>query len=343
MCAAETGSYELEEDRVLHWVVSRGYRRVLLQAPDGIKAYLRGAAALLEDEGVEVVVSASHAWGGCDVALCELGSLGCDAVVHIGHHGPVRFEPPPNVLFIPGRSKLSVDEVAEQASTVLISEGIRRVGVLASIQHVHRLSRVTAILRSYGIDALSAKSPDPWMVEGLVIGCDNRAAKELASKVEAFLVISGGRFHALGVALATGVRTFAADPYLRAVVDVSGEAKRVVALRLAHISSLYEARNMVVVASVKPGQRLGWDKLNSLIRLLKKKGVRVAVAVVDDVSREALTNLGGADLYVNTACPRLATDDPHIFPAPVLNAKELLQVLEHGLASYSPEISVAPA
>jgi hypothetical protein len=37
--------------------------------------------------------------------------------------------------------------------------------------------------------------------------------------------------------------------------------------------------------------------------------------VCDDVTRDALQDYGGADVYVNAACPRLAVDDAGMFPA----------------------------
>ncbi len=334
--------FELEEERIVRWARGAGYRRILLQAPDGVKPCLGRLARALEGEGLEVVVSGSHAWGGCDVALREAEALGCDALVHIGHHGPVRFNPPSNVLFIPGRADLPLDEAAEVAARKLSSEGLRRVGVVSSVQHLHLLHRVLSTLADYGIEGVTARSPDPQMPEGLVIGCDARAAQRLAGSVDAFLVVSGGRFHALGVALATGAATFALDPYTSAVTDVGAEVKRVVARRLAHLSSVFDARDALIVASTKPGQWAGWAKLSELRRLLGERGVRSTVVVLDEVTREALEDLGPADVYVNTACPRLSTDDYHLFPAPVVNARELLLVLRGGLEAYEPASSIEP-
>ena len=162
----------------------------------------------------------------------------------------------------------------------------------------------------------------------------------MVDQADGFLVIGGGKFHALGVALATGRRTFAADPYMNTVIDVSGEAKRIIAVRLAHLSSALDVREAIIVASTKPGQRLDSEKLAHLQLKLKERGVRVRVVAFNDVSRENLDDLGAAELYINTACPRLATDDPHLFPAPVVNYRELLHVLEGGLEAYDPTLSV---
>jgi len=333
-------NYDLEEERAIKWAEESGYRRILLQAPDGLKVCARRLAELLEGRGFEVLLSASHAWGGCDVGIHEMQRLGCDAIVHLGHHGPVRFNPPSNVLFIPARARVDATRVVERAAEVLAREGIERVGVLTNVQHVHQLPEIVGVLSRSGIKCFTASSRHPYMRAGLVTGCDVSAALQLMRRVEAFLVVGGGAFHALGVALATGQRTLAADPYTGSVSSVDREARRVLAIRLSHVASALEAGDAVIVASTKPGQWVGWERLERLKRLLKKKGIRAQTIVLDDVTREALEDCGPADLYINTACPRLATDDPHIFPGPVVNVRELLVVLERGLEGYKPHLSV---
>ncbi|MEM0225398.1 MAG: diphthamide biosynthesis enzyme Dph2 [Thermofilaceae archaeon] len=333
-------AYDLEEQRVIEWARRFGYRSLLLQAPDGLKACARRLAESLASKGFDVVLSASHCWGGCDVALNEVKRAGCEALVHIGHHGPVRFKPPRSVLFVPGRSLIDLEEVAAKAASKLVEEGIRTVGVVASVQHVHALSSVVRKLGEQGLRALTSRSPDPFMQEGLIVGCDQRAAENLSKAVDAFLVIAGGVFHAIGVALATGVKTYAVDPYASSIRDVDREVKKVIALRLSHLSLALEARNATLVVSLKPGQRLTARQFRILWEVLKSKGYKVDVVAFDDVSREALENFGGSSLYVNLACPRLATDDHHLFPGPVVNPSELLAVLKGGIEAYTPSLSV---
>jgi len=296
----------------------------------------------LEDRGFEVLLSASHAWGGCDVALTELAALGYDALVHVGHHGPVRFRASENVLFAPAYSTVDVKNVIEKAAAKLSSEGVRRVGLLSTVQHVHQLGQAKRLLAEYGIEALTSKSPDPAMPEGLVIGCDARAAERLVGSVDAFVVIAGGAFHALGVALATGVQTYAADPYTERVTEVERIVHRAVARRLANLAAVLEARSGVLVASLKPGQRVSWLKIKALRDSLAQRGLELHVIVCDDISRDVLQDYGAAEAYINAACPRLALDDESLFPGPVANVRELELVLERGLERYEPRYSLQP-
>lgn len=334
--------YMVDTNAIAEWAAARGYRRLLFQAPDGVKRFLFGIAESLEERGFKIAFSASHAWGGCDVALAELAALGFDALVHVGHHGPVRFSAPENVLFVPAYSSLDVEKVIENAAAKLSSEGVRAVGLFSTVQHLHCLGQAKRLLSEYGIKTYTSKSPDPAMPEGLVIGCDARAAEKLVGLVDAFLVIAGGVFHALGVALATGARTFAADPYTGRVVEVEQIARNTVARKLAHLATVMEARSGVLVVSSKPGQLASKHRIDALLKSCSKRGLKLRLVVFDEVSRDALLDYGGAEVFVNAACPRLSIDDPHVFPGPVANASEIEFVLEKGLAAYEPRLALQP-
>jgi len=328
------GGYELEEERILSWLKSRRATRVLIQAPDGIKPYLRDLCEVLAAAGIEAIVSGSHAWGGCDVAVREAVLVGADAVVHIGHHGPVRFRPPGNLLFIEGRAGVSIHGVVEIAAEKLVEKGVENVALLTTIQHLHELRHAKSLLSEHGINVFLARSSKPYMREGLITGCDVEAAKALESKVEAFLVVSGGVFHALGVGLITRKTVFAADPYTNRVLDIERNVRRVIAVRLNHLADALDAREALIVASTKPGQ-FSATRIRRVKAFLSSRGINCKVAVFGDLDRGVLEDLGSFDVYVNAACPRLAVDDYHIFPGPVINPGEL-RYLDEGLENYDP-------
>ena len=267
-------------------------------------------------------------------------TLGADAIIHVGHHGPVRFEPPSNVLFVPAYSSVEIAGVVEKAALKLAEEGIRKVGLLTTVQHVHLLKEAEAVLEECGLEAVSSRSPDPHMWKSLITGCDVRAAESVRGEVDAFLVVSGGLFHALGVALATGAKVVAADPYTGRVTGIDEEARRAVALRLSQLSEALDAREAVVITSTKPGQWVGASVLRRIRELLAKKGIKCRTLVVNDVERSLLEDYGPADFYVNTACPRLAIDDYELFPSPVINLGEIPCLLSGDLSSYTPRMAL---
>ncbi|ABL78283.1 diphthamide biosynthesis enzyme Dph2 [Thermofilum pendens] len=321
------GGYEVDL-RPVREIRKLGARRVLLQAPDGLKHVARELAARLAADGVEAYVSGGHAWGGCDVALQEARAINADAILHLGHHGFVgaRVDAPP-VIFVPVYYEGLLFETFEKVVRNVALKGYRRVTIGTTYQHAKYFSRLVRLAEDAGL-TVAGRHLDGYL--GLVVGCNYAA---LAEDAEAVIVVAGGVFHALGAALWTGAPTWRVDPYTGDYGPV--DVKPIVARRLRDLSRAIEARSFLVAVSSKTGQRR--PEIARRIRdLLAERGLRAELAVFDEVTREGLLNLGSYDAYVNTACPRLAVDDPDLFPGPVVNPGELKYVLKGSLEGYSP-------
>ncbi len=331
--------YDLEEERAVAWFKSRKADSVLVQAPDGIKPYLDTLVEALEESGVRVIVSSSHAWGGCDVALSEARSLGLRHIIHVGHHGPVRFRIPRDldVLFIPAYVSTPYDPARETAK-LLGDIGASKVGVVTVVQHANFLKKFVDELRGEGFNAFICRGGN--LPEGLVIGCDYSNPLSYG-EVEAYVVLAGGVFHALGLSLLTEKPVIAADPYTGKAKLVYELKKKVVTGRLNAVSKAIDAKRFTVIVSTKPGQKSAVT-VENVVKMLKKAGRKVRLVSVDDVTWEKLYNLNPPDAYVNTACPRLAIDDPEIFPAPVINPGELRHVLSGYVGDYSTKDALYP-
>ena len=324
--------YDLEIERVVAWVREEKAESVLVQAPDGIKPYLTPLLEALEENGVKPLLSGGHAWGGCDVAISEARVLGVRHVVHLGHHGPVRFRIPEDVkvLFVPCRSlvyRVSFNSLVK----ALEKTQAQKVGIVGTIQHAHELDRLARRLAGAGFSTSVGRSEH--LPRGVVLGCDYSAALSLRS-AEAYVVLAGGLFHALGLAILTDRPVVAVDPFT-GKVEVMGEKerRRVLSRRLNALSQALDAREIAVVVSVKPGQ-LMLRAVERAQKELRARGYRTRVVVLNDVMREALLNAGLADAYLNTACPRLVTDDPGLFPGPAVNSGELKYLLGRPLSEY---------
>ncbi len=74
---------------------------------------------------------------------------------------------------------------------------------------------------------------------------------------------------------------------------------------------------------------------------MRKPDYKTAVLLyTDEVLPEKLMDFTGIDAFVDTACPRLALDDPERFPKPILTRDEIMvavgawtweELLERGL------------
>src|SRR6266498_2067392 len=113
--------FDLEENKLLAEITGRGARRILIQLPDGLKNEgARLAGLVRERTGAEVFVSATPAWGACDLSLDAAARLKADLLVHYGHNEFLRDGSNGiPVLYIPAKSKHEVLPVVEKAVPLL--------------------------------------------------------------------------------------------------------------------------------------------------------------------------------------------------------------------------------
>src|SRR4029077_1881337 len=131
--------YDLEEDRLVAEITSRGARRLLIQLPDGLNQEGSRLASLVREKaGADGFVSATSAWGACDLSLDAAARLKADLLVHYGHNEFLRDGSNGiPVVYIPARSNHEIIPVVEKA--VCILQG-RSIGLATTIQHLHKLA-----------------------------------------------------------------------------------------------------------------------------------------------------------------------------------------------------------
>ncbi|MGC9105225.1 MAG: diphthamide biosynthesis enzyme Dph2 [Thermoprotei archaeon] len=327
-------SYDFDLTKVFHELERRNPKRVLLQFPEGLRHY--SVKVLDELRGhfpdVEFLVSAEPSWGACDLADDEAQLVKADVIVHFGHTPYPWYSHKIPTVYVPVFSKLDLsDEVLLELARELTAIGAKRVNVSAVLQHVHLVPKVKEFLRAKGFEAFSGFARPPFMLEGQVLGCDYYAVRDDA---EAYVNVSGGLFHSLGVALTTMKPTFKLDPYEGRVVDVTREAYRVLKVRMAKV---FEARDKGVWGIIQ-GMKLGQNRptlVELLRRGLEKKGKRVYVFTNRVTTKDALRNLPPEiEVFVVTSCPRVPTDDLYDFEKPVLTPGEAKMIINDDLNNY---------
>ena len=311
--------FELEEKRLKEEIQKRGVKRVLVQLPEGLRPDGPRLATVVEDAGATAIVSGDPCYGACDLPIYEAQALAVDLIVHYGHTRMMRdMETPLSVIYIEARSKVDVKAAVEKAVDRL--QLWNRIGLLSTVQHVHVLDKVKKILEGAGKtvyigDAGNTKYP------GQVLGCDYSNAKLITRRVEAFLFVGGGRFHALGLSLATMKPTIVADPFEKTAYSIEMDVQKILKRRWAEISRAKEAGNFGVLIGLKPGQR----NLEVAVRIkedLEKNGKKAVLLAMREITPMTLSQFPTLEAYVNTACPRVALDEPLVFTKPVLTVKE---------------------
>ncbi len=314
--------YDLELERISGYIRDHKNKRVGVQLPPGLKKCWIKIRDTIEEAGAEGLLVGTSCYGACDVADQLAKQAGCDLLLHFGH-SEMGLKTCLPVLYI--EAKMKVDPWPE-VSKVLPHLRSKRVGLTASVQHVHFLPRIMENLVSLGFQARLGRPGKRAKYKGQVLGCDVGSAVSLADQVDEYLYIGTGEFHPLGVAAATGKRVIAVNP-LGGFKEITAE--RFLLWRKGVIAKACSGEKFGILLSIKPGQ---WDPKRSqeVAELLTRHGRKVSFLIMDEIKVEELRDYN-LDAYVCTACPRLALDDAKRTDVPILTpfeAKVMLGVAE---------------
>ncbi len=291
-------------------VIKEKHARVVgLQFPDGFRREApRISEKISRDTGVRCVISANSCFGACDVDTGLLESA--DIMFQFGH-AEIPNITVADTYFIEARSLTPVLPAIKQAIGTIPN----RVGLIATAQFVHTLADVRKYLADHDITGIIHDGDRRIAYPGLVLGCNFSAA---APDCDEYLYIGTGDFHALGVALATKKTVRIVDPVTEEVR--MPDVDRMLRKRCAAIERSLDAYTIGVIVSTKIGQcrkELAFD----LCAMAEAHGMDAHILIMDMVTPDALRAFD-LDAFINTACPRIATDGSAGFPAPVLTPVE---------------------
>lgn len=306
--------FDLELDDVCDHIRRKGYRTVGIQLPEGLKSHGLELAERIEGEtNATVLLDADPCWGACDLADHRLKELGAEFLVHYGH-APLPLPTEIPARFVEARSTVDVGPVVREALPLLPH---KRVGLVTTVQHAHRIPEVEAFLAEQGVKPVIGYSKT--RARGQVLGCDLTAATSIAKESEGYLYIGSGNFHPLGIALATDLPVLIADPCANEVRGIEELKDRVLRQRYTAIALAGEAKTMGIIVGTKKGQQQP-----AMAKRFKKeaesRGCKAYLIAASELRPERLTFK--VDVWVCTACPRVAIDDYSLYHQPILTPQE---------------------
>ena len=293
---------------IIDTIKSKNYKTIGLQFPEGFKRKALNIANELETEtSAAIIISGNPCFGACDIDTAFAGKV--DIMFHFGHSKMGRFD---NVVFIEARSNADVLPCIKTALPLLKTT---KLGLITTVQHIHKLGEVTKFLCENGIEAIPGKGDNRVSYPGQVLGCNFTAAH---IDREEYLYIGSGIFHPLGVAIATGKIVVAADPYMNTAMVVSPE--KFLRKRSGYIAKAMDGNIFGIIVSTKSGQNR-IELANRLAGIAKKHGKYAHLIMMDLVTPDQLLAFK-VDAYVNTACPRITIDDAERVHVPILTPQE---------------------
>jgi 2-(3-amino-3-carboxypropyl)histidine synthase len=319
----KTRIFDLEEEKLKQEVKKRHAKSVLIQLPDGLKPEGPRLADIVQRAGAAAIVAADPCYGACDLAADEAQSLGADMIVHLGHTPASRRKAGGTlIIYVEAKARINVKPAVEKALHLLTPW--KRIGLLTTVQHVKMLGEIKErLLKAGKIVALGDAGSLKYA--GQVVGCDYSNACTVAEEVEAFLFVGGGRFHALGAALATSKPTVVADPYEHRAYSVDDEARKIRSQRWISIRDAMKSERFGILIGLKSGQK----RIKKALQVrdkLEDAGKKTTLLAIHEITPECLVQFPTLEAYVNTACPRISIDDASRYQKPVLTINEAMVV-----------------
>lgn len=196
-------------------------------------------------------------------------------------------------MFIEAKSKADIKKAVEKSLKFLP----KKVGIVTTAQHKHKLKEIKEILEKNKIKA---------EIGGQILGCDVSAASKIKNKVDAFLYVGSGRFHPIGVQLETGKKVIMANPLTNeAKVLEKQEVEKTKKQQKGALLKFLSSKEIGIIVSSKPGQ----NKLKKALELKKKlKDKNSYIFIADTINPDEFENFPFIECWVNTACPRFADD-----------------------------------
>ncbi len=296
---------------------SLGARKIMLMLPDGLKPKVYDIFNQLSAE-FSVIISSDAFYGACDIGNTDLYRE-VDAIVQFGHSEIPNLDYPKPVIFEEYRTGYKYD-LPDTVYDPIKNSGYSNIGLLASIQYIDVMEDVKTHLSRLGYKPVVGRQDSRMKYPGQVLGCNFSAAHSVSSVVDCYLVVSTGRFHAIGAQLASDKESFILDLNERKISSMKAEVDKFLRKRYAKISLSLNAKKFAIVLDTKIGQyrkRLA-DVMATQLASLGKDYIMM---YSDGFNPDDIVN-SGSEAVIFTGCPRVSIDDYDRFPFPVLTPVE---------------------
>jgi 2-(3-amino-3-carboxypropyl)histidine synthase len=325
------GSYLLDTTELDSICKTKSLEQVFLQIPEGFQHYALEIKQWLEESyKLVVILDAQANYGACDIPPeSMLKNLRIDAVIQIGHlpipsmNMKKRAIP---VIFINAQSTLRVSEIIEKSIQKLTG---CRIGLVTTAQHIHLIHEMKSLLEKNGLTVIIGQGDKRIYTPGQVLGCNFSSAKTISDDIDSFLFVGTGFFHPLGLLLSTNKPVVIADPYLNKVIDsidLHEKKQELLRQRYGAITFAKQAKIIAIIIGLKPGQMRN-DEAITLYKKVIKAGKKCLLISSDAIHPNFCDSFSFVDVFISTACPRIAIDDYTAYKKPILTPFELLIAL----------------
>ncbi|MBP2172777.1 diphthamide biosynthesis enzyme Dph2 [Methanococcus voltae] len=298
--------WNLETERVYNYICNSKAKKVILQAPEGLKRSVDLEISKLRQKFIEyntkpeeipkMIIWGESCFGACDLCDREVSLLNPDLIVHYGHEelSYVKSEIP--VIYV--HAYYNVDEDFKKNMEKLQKE-LNNPTIVSTVQF-------KKCLEEY----------DP----NIILGC--RAVITNWKNDESILYVGTGRFHPLMMAYKFKKTVKIYNPLSQEVSEITeSEIKKMIKIRIGKITKLMlnPPKKVGIVLSTKKGQCRA-KVFEKMIELCEENKIEYTPIVLNNISPSNL--IYKVDAYVICACPRIVLDDYSNYDKTLVTARE---------------------
>lgn len=314
----------INEDQVYRIIQKEKPRKVAIQAPDGLLNYaIELSKKIRKDYNVDTLVILDPMWGSCDLANFDATRLGVDLIFNLGHSLAVE-KLGKYTYFIDVEYDVNFESALKKAIVVVREKGFKNIGVVTISNYRSQLDKAIEFLNKNGFNAIKGNA-EGALFDGQVFGCNFYSVRNISSYADCYFFLGQSKFHAIGVYLSTRKPTYMIDPHFNDVIDVSEESIEFEKRAILSIIKARDGKKFGIITSLKEGQyfRKQADEIRAELESLGKE---VYMFTLREITPERLRAVRGIDVFIETACPRVAMDN-YNFDRPLLSYQQALGLI----------------
>ena len=198
----------------------------------------------------------------------------------------------------------------------------QRVALFTTAQLLHRYGDMASQLERAGKTVVRIKTIHTREA-GQLLGCNLQPFSDYTDReFDCCLYVGDGLFHPKALLWKNDVPSFMYNPFSKEESQASEEdVARIRKRHAAALAAFKRARTVGVIIPVKPGGQLYLKWALDLAKLYP--GKRFINLVDYNVDFQGLEDFPSCEVFVNTACPRMAFDDASKFSRPVVNLEDV--------------------
>ncbi len=199
----------------------------------------------------------------------------------------------------------------------------KKLVLITTVQYLNIINEIKNALKENGKRIIDIDLLPHCIYKHQVLGC---SIKKINKDFDAFLFIGDGIFHVIGLLIKNNKDCFIYNPFSDNIKKIDNRIFTKIKKRIkSALIYFYNAKNVGIISSIKPGQ-IGIQKIGYIKELEKKfKDKKFYYFLCDTINPNSLQDFNFIDIFINTACPRIAYDDFESFPKPIINLDDLIE------------------